>query len=133
MRLAILDSGHGFGTKRCSRLFTRSRASWCWTSLSWLGILFGGLEYYRDRKAEVAQNSLLNPFGQGCGRTLRGFKNDVPALNVTSDAGEAQRFERRAETFHLDSLPAADIDSSQHGNVGWHELLILLLLLVSVS
>jgi len=63
---------------------------------------------------------------------LRGFKNDIPALSVSSDAEEAQRFERRAETLHLDSLPA-DIDSSQHGNVGWHELLILLLLLVSVS
>ena len=78
MRLAILDSGHGFGTKRCSRLFTRSRASWCWTSLSWLGILFGGLEYYRDRKAEVSQNSLLNLLGKAAGEPCVVLKTTFP-------------------------------------------------------
>ena len=38
MRLGILDSGHGFGTKVCSRSFVRSRGSRCSTSSNWSSI-----------------------------------------------------------------------------------------------
>ena len=71
------------------------------------------------------EDCFADTFREGCGIFRRGLKNYVSTLDIGLHVPKAETLAESAKNVHLDCVVSADVDSSQHRDVGGHTLYVI--------